>query len=92
MVTYRYNTDRLLIEEKDNEKDKEFVFTVLDVDTILPGLRRVRAFFDSDKVYTDVIFYSHPNHEYQVIVRHDHYIDFLLALFKSRIIDSLEWK
>lgn len=91
MVAYRYDTSLLHIEEKDNDQDKEFIFKVKDVDTVLPALRKIRAFFDSDKVYTDVIFYSHPGYEYQVIVRQDHYIDFLLALFKYKIITYLEW-
>ncbi|WP_286887097.1 hypothetical protein [Aneurinibacillus sp. UBA3580] len=92
MVTYRYKTDLLIIEEKANNNDKEFIFKVKDVDTIVPALRKVRMFFDSDKIYTDVIFYSHPNHEYQVIVRQNYYIDFLLVLFKNKIIQCIEWK
>jgi hypothetical protein len=91
VITYRYDTNSLTIEEKQNEQDIEFIIKVKDVDKVTPALRNVRAFFDSDKIYTDVIFYPHPNHEYQIIVRQDHYVVFLLALFKHRIIHAMEW-
>ncbi|MED0675483.1 hypothetical protein ABEV55_03270 [Aneurinibacillus thermoaerophilus] len=91
MISYQYDTNALTIEEQKNELDTEFILKVKDVDGIIPALRKVRAFFDQDKVYTDVIFYPHPNHEYQIIVRQDYYIDFLLALFKNKIIHTLEW-
>jgi predicted Zn-dependent protease len=91
VITYRYDTNSLTIEEKQNEQDIEFIIKIKDADAVIPALRNVRAFFDSDKVYTDVIFYPHSNHEYQIIVRQDYYVDFLLALFKHRIIHAMEW-
>ncbi|MBP3962603.1 hypothetical protein [Paenibacillus lignilyticus] len=54
-------------------------------------IRQVWHFFDQNKDYTDVLFYAYPNHEYRVIVRQEHYVDFLTELFKAQLLLRLEW-
>ncbi|MNL64424.1 hypothetical protein D3C87_1886390 [compost metagenome] len=57
----------------------------------LDQLRLVQQVFDSNTDYTDVLFYAYANHEYKVIVRQEHYNDFVIELFKARLLRSLEW-
>ncbi|WP_308634425.1 hypothetical protein [Paenibacillus silvisoli] len=54
-------------------------------------IREVWHYFDQNKDYTDVLFYAYPNHEYKVIVRQEHYADFLTELFKAQLLVRLEW-
>jgi hypothetical protein len=91
MIRYEYDREGLDIQEKENGEDREFVMKVKNPEKYLPGLRKVRTHFSKDTVYTDVLFYTHPNHEYHIIVRADYYVDFILSLFKHRILLRLEW-
>lgn len=92
MIRYEYDQGSLDIQERENDKDKEFIIKLKDPEKHLPGLRKVRAHFTNDTVYTDALFYTHKNNEYHVIVRSDYYIDFLLSLFKHNILVKLEWE
>ncbi|MDI4649300.1 hypothetical protein [Cohnella hashimotonis] len=92
MLKYRFDETALRIEESANENDVEFrIAIVSDHSPMLEGLKRVRQEFDENRVYTDVLFYHYPNHEYKVIVRKDYYVDFVLELMKQRVLRSVEW-
>lgn len=92
MIQYEYDRTGLFIEEKQNENDVEFVIRIQEPDRYLQAIHDVRSHFEQNTVYTDVLFYTHPNHVYQVIVRQDYYVDFLACLFKNRLLHSLAWK
>ncbi|WP_091185774.1 hypothetical protein [Paenibacillus catalpae] len=78
--------------ESKNGEDIEFHLQVLDhAEEILPKLKAVRAFFESDDVYTDVLFYIYPNHRYSAIVRPEFYAEFVLQLMKHRLLKRVEW-
>ncbi|WP_217596708.1 hypothetical protein [Cohnella sp. GbtcB17] len=92
MLNYSYDEAALRIGESANENDVEFHIALsTDDPSILAGLKRVRQEFDENRVYTDVLFYHYPNHEYKVIVRKDYYVDFVLELMKQRVLRSVEW-
>jgi hypothetical protein len=63
----------------------------MDIERYLPAMKQIREHFDQDSLYTDVLFYAHKNNEYQIIVRRDYYIDFILCLFKYQFVKSVNW-
>ncbi|WKB36313.1 hypothetical protein QS257_03930 [Terrilactibacillus sp. S3-3] len=94
MKKLNYQIDDSLIgleEKKKNDDDVEFLITV-KTDEALRRLRDIRKFYDSDKVYTDILFYTLVNRQYQVIVRRDVYVPFILRLFQFRLIRFVEWQ
>ncbi|MFC7391763.1 hypothetical protein [Scopulibacillus cellulosilyticus] len=90
-INYKVNESLITAEEKVNHEDIEFIIKIKN-DEALKKLHDVREFFESDKIYTDVLFYTHGNHTYQVIVRQDSYVAFILGLFKFQLIEQVEWK
>lgn len=90
MVRYQYEMNDLAITENKVEKEYEFRITV-KTEEQHKAMQDIRAFFDHNRLHTDVMFYTHLDHSYQVIVREDYYVEFLLALFKHRLLTQLEW-
>ncbi|WP_274364349.1 hypothetical protein [Paenibacillus thermotolerans] len=91
MLIYRYDTQAMKIAETESESDIEFRFILPENSPHIEGLKQVRDFFENNEVYTDVLFYAFPNHEYIANVRKDYYTDFILALFKRKLVQSVEW-
>ncbi|SEM93749.1 hypothetical protein [Lihuaxuella thermophila] len=92
MLTYQYNQDIIRIRETVNKDDVEFHIQVLKEKPFVDHLKQVQNFFEDNEVYTDVLFYAYADHEYRVIVRHDYYTDFILALMKHRLLQSVKWE
>lgn len=82
--------DQVKIEEKKNQDDFAFYLTIEDSER-RDAYFKVRDFFENDRLYTDVLFYTHQDNRFEAIVRHDYYIDFVLALFKNKLISKLSW-
>jgi len=92
LLKYVYDAERITITEKAYDKDTEIWIRPRDSDSsAILLLREIRDYFDSNRVHTDVLLYPHKNNEYQWIVRNDYYVDFILALFKHRLIESVTW-
>ncbi|MCY9698426.1 hypothetical protein [Paenibacillus alginolyticus] len=91
MLKYQCDQEGFSLMEQRNGDDFEFTIVIKDIDRYLPAIKQVREHFDRDSIYTDVLFYVHPNNEYRIIVRHDFYIDFILSLFKYRFVNSVNW-
>ncbi|MFD2328887.1 hypothetical protein ACFSR7_06460 [Cohnella sp. GCM10020058] len=92
MLSYRFDESILRISESANENDVEFrIILATEEPSVLAGVERVRQAFDENRVYTDVLFYHYPDHEYKVIVRKDYYTDFVLELMKQRLLQSVAW-
>ncbi|WP_433945340.1 hypothetical protein [Paenibacillus sp. SN-8-1] len=90
MLTYQIDSSVLDLQESQDGTDIEFNIK-LHHGGAVDGLRLVQQVFDSNTDYTDALFYAYANHEYKVIVRQEHYNDFLIELFKARLLRSLEW-
>lgn len=90
ILTYRYNKDIINISETPNEADVEFDIRIL-AEKYWSGMKEVQRTFEDDKVYTDVLFYAYKDHHYRVIVRRDYYVDFILALMKHQLFESVTW-
>lgn len=91
MIQYHYDQEGFTLKEQRNEEDMEFLIAPIDPSRYLHALKRVREHFEADNIHTDVLFYVHKDHEYQIIVRPDFYVDFILCLFKYRIVLSVAW-
>ncbi|GGL62997.1 hypothetical protein [Sporolactobacillus putidus] len=90
-LVYQVNDSLIALTEQKNEGDVEFLIKA-KTDEALNRLRAVRQFFDSDKIYTDILFYSRKNGEFQVIVRKNVYAPFIAHLFQLQLIRSVSWK
>lgn len=91
MLAYEFDRDMMAIEKSMNEDDFEFRFRFRDKDWER-RIQKVRSHYANNRIHTDVLFYTHKDHEYQVIVRNDFLEDFLITLFKYRLLTSLAWK
>ncbi|MEF3304691.1 hypothetical protein [Paenibacillus sp. GYB003] len=89
---YEWDAETIRIEESANGEDTEFAIEIVRHDPFAESMKRVQAHFEANEVHTDVLFYAYPGHRYQVIVRKDYYVDFLLELMKHRLLRALEWK
>jgi hypothetical protein len=90
-VVYEFDKNAVVITEKDNGEDKEFTIKLHD-ESLDDGVHEVRDFFEQNKVYTDVLFYTHSDHSFQIIVKNEYYTDFVLKLFKEKLLTSVNWK
>jgi hypothetical protein len=91
MLTYQYNQDVIRITETANGDDIEFHIQILKEEPYVEKIRQVQNLFEDNDVHTDVLFYAYPNHQYRVIVRQDYYTDFVLAMMKHRLLQSVKW-
>jgi hypothetical protein len=91
MVTYTY--DVKLIEIKEMEGEKDFTFHIsAKTDEMRQRIKQVRSFFNENKDYTDALFYTMEDGQFEVIVRKEMIVPFLLQAFRFRCIESLSWK
>lgn len=91
MVTYTFDENVISIKETRNNNDITFTIEVKS-DEIRSRVKQVRSYFDENKDYTDVLFYSHQDGQYEVIVRNDKLLPFLMQAFRFRCIESLRWE
>ena len=93
MLRYEYVKDLLTIEELANGQDVEFRMKLHRPDVgVEMAVKKIRAFFDENDIYTDVLFYAQHNEEYQWIVRKDFYVDFVTQMFKYRLVTWIAWE
>lgn len=90
MIHYQFDSSVITLSEQRNGNDYEFRIKVT-TDEQHQSMQQIRSHFDHNDVHTDVLFYTHLDHGYQVIVREDYYVDFLLQLFKYRLLTNLAW-
>lgn len=91
MIHYTVDDQLLEVREEKNQSDYTFHIRVKS-DEMRKRLKQVRAFFEENKDLTDAMFYSLQDGQYEVIVRNDIYLTFLLIAFKYRCLESLNWK
>ncbi|MGF9711767.1 hypothetical protein [Paenibacillus naphthalenovorans] len=92
MLQYEYDKELLTIEEHINGPDVEFRMKLHRPDVgVEIAVKQIRAVFDDNDIYTDVLFYAHHNEEYQWIVRKDFYVDFVIHMFKHRLVTWVAW-
>jgi len=89
-VVYKYDANLLELKETANGDDIEFSIILFNSE-LKKSLKKVREFFEDNKVITDIHYYIHPNNRYQVIVREDFYNEFLIQLFRQQLLKEIEW-
>ena len=90
-LTYRFDDQRITINETVNGSDAEFEIKIIDEEAMLAGLKEVKKKFEDNDIYTDALFYAYEHHQYKVIVRSDYYVDFIMALMGHQLLKSVEW-
>lgn len=91
MLQYKYNPDEISLLEKRNGNDFEFLIKILKTEKHLDNFHQLRDHFNNNHIYTDVIFHAHSDHEFRIIVRVDQYVDFIIYMFKYKLITQVEW-
>jgi hypothetical protein len=91
LIRYEYDRSEVEISESRNNNDYQYLIRLVNINKHLDALHDLRHYFNRDNIHTDVMFFVHSDHEYQVIVREDHYVDFLIVLFKFKLVTLLEW-
>ena len=89
-VKYKYDEKRLEIKETANEADIEIFITLFDSE-LKNNLKKVRDYFDENKIISDIYYYIHPNNRYQIIARKDFYNVFMIQLFKQQLLQEIKW-
>ncbi|MED3562067.1 hypothetical protein [Bacillus xiapuensis] len=89
-VIYTYDEKLLELNETTNDIDTEFTITSLGPD-IKKQIYKIREIFNENDVLTDILVYAHANQRYQIIVRKDFYNDFIIELFRQRLVKELKW-
>lgn len=90
-LTYRFDHQRITINETVNGSDTEFEINIIDEETMLASFKEVQKKFENNDTYTDALFYAYEHHQYKVIVRGDHYVDFIMALMGRQLLLQVEW-
>jgi hypothetical protein len=91
MLTYCFDENVIRISETANNDDTEFRIRIIQERPYLEAMKEVQKEFEHNRVYTDVLFYLYPNHEFHAIVRKDYYAEFVLELMKHRLLQKVEW-
>ncbi|MGD8189154.1 hypothetical protein ACQCN2_04045 [Brevibacillus ginsengisoli] len=88
-----YTVDEQLIEVTEVKNQKDYTFNIqVKSEEMRKRLKQVRSYFEENKDLTDAMFYSLQDGRYEVIVRDDMFITFLLIAFKYRCLESLAWQ
>ncbi|EJL40969.1 hypothetical protein ABE205_14330 [Brevibacillus agri] len=90
MLHYTFAENEIEITEKSAAQDTTFTIAVKS-EEMRRRLKQVRHFFEENKDYTDVLFYSRQDGTYEVIVRHDQKHAFLIHAFRCKCLTSLRW-
>lgn len=91
MVSYTYNQQLIEIQESANQEDITFTIRVHS-EEMRRRVKQLRDYFEDNKDLTDAMFYSLQDGRFEVIVRHNSYLLFLLHAFRFRCIESIAWK
>ncbi|RDU35260.1 hypothetical protein DRW41_19295 [Neobacillus piezotolerans] len=90
-LVYTYDQKRLDIREKRDGED--FEFTIIFTDQALEKqFNAVRDYFYGNDDLTDAYFYKSIDKQATVSLKQEYYTEFLLQLFKNKLILSLLWK
>ncbi|MFJ7727944.1 hypothetical protein ACIQXV_17590 [Neobacillus sp. NPDC097160] len=89
-VAYKFDEKLLDLNETANGEDIEFSIILFNSE-LKKSLKKVREYFEENKVLTDIHYYIHPNNNYQVIVRKDFYNEFLIQLFRQQLLKEIVW-
>lgn len=90
-LAYKYNDNKMKLTESQNGDDIEFNITFYEIEAT-KQLVKVKKYFDENDILTDLLVYTHSDKHFQIIVRKDFYLDFVLQLFKHQLLDEVKWE
>ncbi|WP_312108665.1 hypothetical protein [Brevibacillus reuszeri] len=90
MLHYTFDETLIAITETMQSSDVTFQIEIRS-EEMRSRLKQVRSFFEDNKDYTDVLFYSREDGTYEVIVRNDMISAFLIHAFRFQCLTSLRW-
>ncbi|MED1950823.1 hypothetical protein [Brevibacillus centrosporus] len=91
MLRYTFDESLITITEAANTNDVTFQISV-HTEEMRRRLKQVRSYFEDNKDYTDVLFYTQADGTYEVIVRNDSIHPFLIHAFRFQCLKSLQWE
>ncbi|MDR7314023.1 hypothetical protein [Brevibacillus nitrificans] len=90
MLRYTFDESLITIKETANTNDVTFQITV-QTEGMRNRLKQVRSYFEDNKDYTDVLFYTQEDGTFEAIVRNDSIHTFLIHAFRFQCLRSLQW-
>lgn len=90
-LVYTYDKGRLEIVEKRDGDDLEFTLRFSD-QALEKQFNAVRDYFYGNDDLTDAYFYTSLDKQETVSLKEEYYTEFLLQLFKNKLLLTLMWK
>lgn len=88
-LQYVVAVDKIDLQEDRRDEDIEFIIKIKKSE-VQTRLHQIRRYFESDEIYTDILFYTFKDHT-QIIVKKESYIPFVLELFKWQLLEKIQW-
>ncbi|KLH99802.1 hypothetical protein AA984_06625 [Brevibacillus formosus] len=88
---YTYNQEEIEINEHISQQDATY-HIVVKSESMRARVKEVRRYFEGNKDYTDVLFFSREDGSFEVIVRHNMIESFLIHAFRFKCLKSICWE
>ncbi|MFF0826849.1 hypothetical protein ACFYU8_01305 [Brevibacillus sp. NPDC003359] len=90
---FHYTYDEKEIEIKENVSEQGATFEIIVKTESMRGrMKEVRRYFEGNKDYTDVMFFSREDGAFEVIVRTNMIESFLIHAFRFKCLQSICWE
>ncbi|MGG4441212.1 hypothetical protein [Brevibacillus fortis] len=90
MFHYTYDEKEIEIKEIVSEQGATFEI-IVKTESMRERLKEVRRYFEGNKDYTDVMFFSREDGSFEVIVRTNMIESFLIHTFRFKCLQSICW-
>ncbi|MGG4448753.1 hypothetical protein ABEX29_03070 [Brevibacillus porteri] len=91
MFHYTYDEKEIEIKEVVSEQGVSFQI-IVKTESMRERVKEVRRYFEGNKDYTDVMFFSREDGSFEVIVRTDMIESFLIDAFRFKCLQSICWE
>ncbi|MFS0555496.1 hypothetical protein [Brevibacillus sp. 179-C9.3 HS] len=91
MFHYTYDEKEIAIKERIAEQGATYQIIVKS-DSMRERVKEVRRYFEGNKDYTDVLFFSQEDGSFEVHVRHNMMETFLIHAFRFKCLQSICWE
>ncbi|MED1918697.1 hypothetical protein ACFVS2_01890 [Brevibacillus sp. NPDC058079] len=91
MFHYTYDEKDIELKETISEQGATFQI-VVKTEEMRERVKEVRRYFEGNKDYTDVMFFSREDGSFEVIVRTNMVESFLIHAFRFKCLQSICWE
>ncbi|PSJ70898.1 hypothetical protein C7J99_04125 [Brevibacillus brevis] len=88
---YTFNEEEIEIKEQISQQDATY-HIVVKSESMRARVKEVRRYFEGNKDYTDVLFFSREDGSFEVIVRANMIESFLIHAFRFKCLKSICWE